>query len=69
MTILQYKNQQYVVLTWEITEDSTCALCADCKTGAISSFGWEKLNQAKVIEHDGYKVGIPLPFIKSPGTI
>ena len=67
MTILQYKEQHYIVLTWEITEESTCALCTNCKTGAISRFGGEKLNQAKIIEHDGYKVGIPLLFDKRYG--
>ena len=64
MTILQYEKQHYVVLTWEMTEESTCALCADCKTGNISSFGWAALKRAKIIEHDGYKVGTPLPFDK-----
>lgn len=64
MTILQYDEKQYVVLTWEITEDRTCAICADCKTGEILSFAWPDPRKAKVIEHDGYKIGTPLPFDK-----
>lgn len=62
MTILQYDEKQYVVLTWEITEDRTCAICTDCKTGEILSFAWPDLRKAKVIEHDGYKVGTPPAF-------
>ena len=64
MTILQYDEKQYVVLTWGIAEDYTCAVCTDCATGEILSLSWPDLRKAKVIEHNGYKVGTPLPFDK-----
>lgn len=40
MTILQYDEKQYVVLTWGIAEDYTCAVCTDCATGEILSLAW-----------------------------
>lgn len=64
MTILQCDEKQYVVLTWEITEESTRVICTDHKTGAITSLGWSEIRKAKVIEHNGYKVGTPLSFDK-----
>lgn len=60
MTILQCDEKQYVVLTWDIAEDYTCAVCTDCATGEILSLAWPDLRKAKVIEHNGYKVGTPL---------
>lgn len=64
MTILRYDGNQYVVLTWLVVENVPTVMCADVETGAVRRFSWLELSSLKVTEHDGYKVGAPLPFDK-----